>query len=196
MADIGTEMNSLLSERPAPPGMSPRLVEARKFAYYGKLAFLFAALIYFIFAVLAFFSTRVVWFYGGFVSFTAAAFCYGAAMIGAVIGAFLVDKHVVATLDAGRVHEAKTNALIWAIIAFIIGFSSVVALLPALFLGISWLKMDESVAAPAPAPPPAGYPPYQPMPAPQPAYATPPPPGGGYVPPPPPEPGLPPPPPP
>jgi len=193
MADLGTEVTNLLQERPAPPGLPPRLLEARKFAYWGKLGFLFAALIYFVFTALTFFGSRI-WFWGGYGwgYSTSVSLCYGGAMIVAVIAAFLVDKHVILTLDAGRTHEARSNALIWAIVGVFVGLFSFIALLPALLLGVAWLKMEEHGPAPTPAAP--GYPVYQPPPPP--AYSTPPPPGGGYLPPPAPPGGLPPPPPP
>ena len=152
-----------INERPAPMGLPPKVAEARRFAHWGKLAFLLMALIFLMLAGWEM-MTMMFWHHG---YFPIGIFYYGIAMLVAFVGAYMTQTTIVRLIDQGRFSDARNSTLIWMILGFIFG------VLPGLMLLLAFINLDETTA---PAPPP-------PVQAPQPAQVQP---AQPYVPPPPP----------
>lgn len=162
-----------IEDRPAPIALPQRVSDARRFAHWGKLAFLLMALLFLLAAVVDILSWFV-WYHWHHIPFE--IFYYGAGMFIAFLGAFMVQTQIIKVIDQGRFHDAKNNTLVWMLMGFIFG------VLPGLLLLISFINFEEyekPTPQPASAPPPApvaSVPPPAQSPAPGQPYAPPPPP--------------------
>jgi len=138
--------HSIALDPPSPPAWMPQKVaEARRFAHYAGLAFLFAAAVHGLLFV-ASVVQNIAWFDPGWI-LNPGALLHLIAILGCFSGFGLVRTWVIATLDAGVAPRARSNVLrlgILALVFFI--FGATLAIIPAILLAIAWVNLEPAPA--------------------------------------------------
>jgi len=158
-------MNTFIASSQTPPWLPREVAEARRFAWWGQIMFLLAALLWFIIAIVeitlyASDDAKAGRLALGMFGLFAIIICF-------VSGIFL-KKTVLDAIDQGRFHDARNDSVVWILIG-LFGFA-----LPSILLVLTYVKIGDALAAQSP----VGYHPYAPgtvsAQSPMPAYAPPP----------------------
>lgn len=136
-------IDNILAGSSVPPWLPRDAQDARKFAYWSQIVFLLFAVLWFI-AGIGTIAVGLIWGvpFMGFVYIVLALLC-GAA------GLFM-KKSTIEEIDHGRFHEAKNNAIIWAIIGL------AAWAIPTILLFLTYVKLSDAMAPQTP-----GYTPAQ-----------------------------------
>ena len=144
----GTPLDSVLAKGFTPPWLPRDVAEARKFAYYGQLAFFGMAGLWFLVMLIALVAFGLS---GGRGLLALGIFGFFAMIITGLSGIYM-KKTVIDAIDQGRFHDAKNDSLIW------IFFGLFAFVLPSLLMLLAYAKLGDALATQAP----AGYAPYGP----------------------------------
>jgi hypothetical protein len=161
---MSSTMNTFLASGQTPPWLPREVAEARRFAWWGQIMFLLAALLWFIIAIVEITlyaqQSKAGQLAVGVFGLFALVICFMSCMF--------LKRTVLDAIDQGRFHDARNDTLVWILIGFF-GFA-----LPSILLVLAYVKIGDALAAQTP----AGYHPYAPgtvsAQSPMPAYTPPP----------------------
>lgn len=161
---MSSTVNTFIASGNTPPWLPREVAEGRRFAWWGQIMFLLAALLWFIISIvqITLYATD------GGVGRLASGILGLFAIIICFLAAMFLKRTVLDAIDQGRFHDAKNDSLVWIIIG-LFGFA-----LPSIMLLLTYVKLSDALAQQAP----AGYQPYAPgtvsVQAPAPPYVPPP----------------------
>jgi len=126
--------------------MPHKVAEARRFAHYAGLAFMFAAVVHGLLFV-ASIGRNLPWLDPGW-SLNPGGLLHLIAILGCIACSGNVRTWVIATLDAGGAPRARSNVLLLGALALVFFIlSATLAIIPAILLAIAWVDLE-----PAPTP--------------------------------------------
>lgn len=161
---MSSTVNTFIASGNTPPWLPREVAEGRRFAWWGQILFLLAALMWFIISIVQITLFAID---GGTGRLATGIFGLFGLVI-CLLSSVFMKKTVLDAIDQGRFHDAKNDSLVWIIIG-LFAFA-----LPSILLLLTYVKLGDAIAQQAP----SGYQPYAPgtvsAQAPAPPYVPPP----------------------